>query len=308
MRSISGAEIEHFRTYGFVRLKAMIAEEEIARLRGALDLAVRTFDRSPAGCDLTAIARQAKSLRARSGQQVAGPLGGDLGKALRDAGRDVLKETYEESRGRALLDFNTGLRVPALRQFALRPELPRIAAILLDVPGVRFYDDILVCKEAGALERCAVHQDGSFLHIDSMRGCTFWVFIDPVRDGRGAVGYVPSSHKWGDVFKPNFLLSDLPCQDGEGADMPPIDPAPTEFGVQYMDLDPGDIVVHHMMTLTGCQGNRGITPARGFGFLYIDAASRFKRRAGINLPPAYAALTDGAALSDRLHPLAWAQT
>jgi ectoine hydroxylase-related dioxygenase (phytanoyl-CoA dioxygenase family) len=313
-RNLTGAEIEHFRQYGFVRLKHVIAEEEVARLQVAMTLAVDTFDLSPAGCDLTAFAETAVAYAAgasRGGRAVAdmGPFcATSLAEMLRISGAQPLVEKTSVQRrpGRSLVDVNVSARVPELSELALKSDLPRMAAALLDVPSVRLYDDLMCVKEAGAIERAAFHQNLSYLHIAGGTGCTFWIFVDPVRDGAGALGYVPASHKWGQLFKPNFLVSDLACPGSEGVDLPGIDAAPDAFGVQYVEADPGDVIVHHVQTVHGKQGNRGQKPCRGFAFRYVDAKARFQRRPGITLPGGYrGAPRNGMPLDDALHPMAW---
>lgn len=315
MRDLTAAELEHFRQYGFVRVKGAIAEEEIARLQAGMSVAVDTFELSSAGCDLTAFAESAVSYAATgtSGRMTAqaGPLcTASLGDALRRSGKRPLKEqtSIKQKGGRSLMDAFVSTRVRELRELALDSDLPRMAAAFLDVPSVRLYDDILCVKEPGAIERSAFHQDISYMHVGGDRGCTLWIFVDPVRDGAGALGYVPSSHKWGQIFKPNFLLSELTCPGAEGAELPDIDTAPDAFGVQYVDADPGDIIVHHVLTVCGKQGNRGAKPCRGFGLRYVDASLPFHRRAGVGLPPVYEhAVAEGSALDEAHHPIAWPQ-
>jgi ectoine hydroxylase-related dioxygenase (phytanoyl-CoA dioxygenase family) len=314
-RNLTGAEIEHFRQYGFVRLRNVIAEEEMARLQVAMGLAVDTFDLSPASCDLTAFAETASAYAAgRCAGLVpvgTGPFSSAaLGEQLRRCGTQPLTEKTSSRRrpGRSLVDSNVSQRVPELRDLALNTDLARIAAALIDVPSVRFYNDTMCVKEPGAIERTAFHQDLSYLHVDGDRGCTFWIFVDPVRDGGGALGYVPASHKWGQVYKPNFLVSELAFPGSEGVDLPGIDASPDAFGVQYVESNPGDVIAHDVLTVCGKQGNRAPNPCRGFALRYIDADLRFRRRRGIGLPAIYAnPPREGAALDDAVHPLAWPQ-
>jgi ectoine hydroxylase-related dioxygenase (phytanoyl-CoA dioxygenase family) len=280
-----------------------------------MTLAIDTFDLSPAGCDLTAFA-EAATTHAAGGTSVTPAADtcpfctASLGDLLRASGTQTLKEktAVKQRSGRSLIDYHVSLRVRELRNLALKTDLPRIAASLLDIPSVRLYDDLMCAKEPGAVERGAFHQDLSYLHVGGDRGCTFWIFVDPVRDGAGALGYVPASHKWREVFKPNFLVSDLACPGTEGADLPGIETSPDAFGVQYVDSDPGDVIAHHVLTVYGKQGNRGARPCRGFAFRYVDAALRFQRRPGILLPLAYEVpASDGSPLDDNIHPQAWPQ-
>jgi hypothetical protein len=313
IRNPTGSEIEHFRQYGFVRLKQILPEDEVAHLQRAMSLALDTFELSRDKVDLTELADTADHYRAAppAAAQRAGPMcDAALAECLRESGAHPLRDrpVARQPPGRSRLDFYASRRVPDLRKLALESDLPKIAAMLLDVRSVRFYQDVLCAKEPAAVERGAFHQDVSFLHVSGTRGVTFWMFIDPVRDGAGALGYVPSSQKWRQVFKPNFIISDIPCPGSEGAKLPPIDQAPEAFGVQYVEADPGDIVVHHALTVHGKQGNRSAHPCRGFALRYIDSAMRFQRRAGLALPSVYQTVPpDGSMLDDDLHPVAWSR-
>jgi ectoine hydroxylase-related dioxygenase (phytanoyl-CoA dioxygenase family) len=314
MRNLTGAEIDHFRQYGFVRLRQLIAEESMTRLTVAMSLAIDTFELSPSGCDLTAFAEDA-SAYAATGTSGRAPRPGPfcaaaLGEAMRRTGARPLsdKAIAKQRPGRSLFDLNASQRVPELRGLALDTDLPRIAAALIDTPAVRLYDDVMCVKEPGAIDRAAFHQDLSYLHVGGERGCVFWIFVDPVREGGGALGYVPASHKWKQEFKANFMVSDLACPGSEGADLPGIDASPEAFGVQYVESEPGDVIAHHVLTVYGKQGNRGTEPCRGFALRYVDADLPFKRRQGVALPAGMnAAPRDGSALDETRHPLAWPQ-
>lgn len=311
VRNITGAEIGHFRQYGFVLLKNILSEAAVAQLGEAMTAAVDGFADSPRGCDLTDFAAAASAAPAPKGhnRHTAAPFcEAPMGPALQAAGAHTLldRPVAKSPAGHSLLDGAVTRRVSALRTFAYEGDCPRIASGLLDVGQMRFFDDILCVKEAGAVERVAFHQDISYMAVDGESGCVFWTFVDPVREGRGAPGYIPGSHRWGQIFRPNFLLSDLPCPGSEGVPLPGIEASPEAFGVQYVEADPGDLIVHHALTVYGKQGNRGRRPVRGFGLRYVDADLKFRRRPGVVLTTDYRRPPrNGMALDDEVHPIVW---
>ena len=312
VRNVTGAEIEHFRQYGFVLLKRMIAPCALKRLDAAIEEAIATISTSAAHCDLTQLAEAAMRHARTEVEKCAngeGPFSpAVLGDALRRSAARPLEEIPKAGapRGHSLIDQFVSERVPALRKFALHDDLPRLAAAFLDIRAVRFFDDILCVRQAGAIERTAFHQDLSYLHLDGDRGCSFWMFLDPAREGAGALGYVPGSHRWGHLFKPNFLISEIACPGSEGTELPNIESEPEAFGVQYIETEPGDIVAHHFLTVHGKQGNRSPHPCRSFALRYVDAQTRIRRRPGLGMPPVYRRpMCDGDLLDNRIHPLAW---
>jgi hypothetical protein len=303
-RGLTGAEVEHFQQYGFARLKQVVPEDEIARLRDAADAALRAIKTSPTRCDLTEFARSGNV------EQACGPGGCAMSfeRAQSHDGRGLVVEELPAAgtMGHFLADCSLWRRSPALRALEMQGELPRMAAELLGARAVRLYDDRLMIKEPGTRERTAFHQDLSYFHVDGDRACVFSLFLDRARRGVGELGFVPSSHRWGQLFKPNFLISEVACPGSEGVDLPAIDAAPEAFGVQYVDVEPGDVLVHHALTLCGMRGNRGATPCRLFQFCYVDAGLHFRRRPGLAVSTLYdKPPLDGAPLDNAVHPVVW---
>lgn len=315
VRNVTAAEIKHFHQYGFVRLRALITPKHITRIRIGIDSAQASSAPNDSSIDLTQFAETARTYasegRCKSGQRTEDPFNPvALGEAFRKRGVRLFPDPgpRHKAHGRWLVDRNPSRHIPELSEFARNSELPYIAARLLNADAVRLYNDILCTKEANMPMRSAFHQDLSHLHIGGDKGCTFWLFIDPVREGSGAIGCVPGSHKWGQIFKPNFLVSDVALPGSEGAELPEIDTAPEAFGVQYIEADPGDVIVHHFLTLRCRQGNRSNQVSRVFGSRYVDANTRFRRRSGITPPmETRQAAREGAALDNALHPIVWSE-
>lgn len=117
------------------------------------------------------------------------------------------------------------------------------------------------------------------------------------------MGYIPGSHRWGQAFKPNIFVSTLPFPGSEGADMPPVEEKPETYGVEYVEVEPGDVVVHHFLTVHGSEGNRGDRTRSAFSLRYCDAEARYRHRAGAPPQPLHRQdMADGEALDDVIHP------
>jgi ectoine hydroxylase-related dioxygenase (phytanoyl-CoA dioxygenase family) len=88
--------------------------------------------------------------------------------------------------------------------------------------------------------------------------------------------------------------------------MPAIDKDPEAFGVRYIDVEPGDVLVHHFLTVHGSEGNRGTSARPAFSLRYCDAELRYRYRQGAPPQPLHRAGTkDGDALDDAIHPVVW---
>ena len=306
---VTPIEVGRFWRNGFVRLRGLLSPDELSRLQGAMADAIASFATSPNSYDLTAAADQVW----KAGETVSdqGSVQHDLDAlalAVRNSNLPRLVDRADDGapRGNFLLDTSVWRRVPALADFALNSRLPKIAATLLDVTQLRFYDDQIFVKEPGAVDRAAFHQDLSYFHLDGEAGCVFWIPLSDVRRGGGAMGYVPGSHRWGQLYKPNIFASALPFPGSAGLDMPAIDADPDEFGVEYVEADAGDVVVHHFLTIHGSEGNRGPTPRRAFSLRYCDADIRYRHRAGAPAQPLHHPdMADGDPLDDAIHPVAY---
>jgi len=299
-------DIVSFREHGFVKLRGLLAPHELDGLRAALEHAVTSLAQSPSAYDVTAAADWLWDDRAAlsTGQSVQHDLD-VLAQAVRRSNSSRLVDRPANgARGHFLLDTSVWRRVPALADFALTSVLPRLAAALLGCQSIRYYDDQLFVKQPGAVDRTAFHQDFPYFHLDRPAGCVFWIPLAKVAAGGGRMGYIPGSHRWGHAYRPNIFVSQLAFPGSEGPDLPPIDDNPGNYGVQYVDAEPGDVIVHHFLTVHGSEGNRSGSNRAAFSLRYCDAAVRYRRKPGAPPQPLHRAdMTDGDMLDPSIHPV-----
>jgi ectoine hydroxylase-related dioxygenase (phytanoyl-CoA dioxygenase family) len=306
---IAEEEKQQFQKKGFVRLRGLLTENDIASLRRASDHAVGTFQNSPNFYNVTkaADAFWDSSVADNDQGSVQHDLAG-LAKAVQHSKLPRLVDNADKvaARGSFFLDTSVWRRVPELADFALHGVLPAIASELLGVPAIRFHDDQLFIKEPGAVDRVAFHQDIPYLHLDGDQGCIFWVPLERVSAGGGRIGYIPGSHLWQQMFKPNIFVSAMPFPGSEGAEMPRIDGDPEKYGVEYVEMEPGDVLVHHFLAIHGSEGNKSTRPRRAFSLRYCDAAVKYRHRPGApNQPLHRQDAKDGDLLDSTIHPVVW---
>ena len=305
---LTDAQRRHFSEYGYIRLKGVLTADEVAMLRQAMARAQGSFDRSPNSYNVTVAA---DSIWSRDTVGDQGSVQHDLAAlaaAIRASDLPRLADSPAEGtkRGNFLLDTGVWRRVPELAKFALGEKLAGISASLLDVPCVRFYDDQMFIKEPGAVDRAAFHQDVPYFHLGGDCGCVFWIPLNSVKAGGGRVGYIPGSHRWHKMFKANVFVSELPFPGAEGEDMPKIEANPDAYGVEYLEAEPGDVLVHHFLTVHGSEGNRSNTLRAAFSLRYCDAEIRYRRRPGAPAQPLHKPdMKDGDPLDDDIHPIVW---
>jgi ectoine hydroxylase-related dioxygenase (phytanoyl-CoA dioxygenase family) len=311
-RAPSAAEIDQFQASGYVKLEGFLSADQVTALRDAVKVGVDSLAASPNSYNVTAAADALWGAAATYKNETSTQHDlGALARAIAESDLPRLVDAPREGqpRGSFLLDTGVWRRVPALAEFVLRSQLPGISAALLGLGAVRFFDDQIFVKEAGAVDRVAFHQDLTYFHLGGTAGCVFWIPLDPVREGGGRMGYVPGSHLWKKLFKPNIFASEIPFPGSEGLDMPNIDADPAAFGVDYLAAVPGDVLVHHLLTIHGSEGNCGSTQRRAISLRYIDAAMCYRHRPGAPPQPLHRAdAADGDPLDASIHPLVWPPT
>jgi ectoine hydroxylase-related dioxygenase (phytanoyl-CoA dioxygenase family) len=298
----------YFSEYGYVRLKGVLTADEVAMLRQAMARAQSSLQFSPNTYNVTVAADSVWNQQAVDHQGSFKHHLAALAAAIRASNlpRLVDPPTDNGTRGNFLLDTGVWRRVPELAKFALGDKLAGFSARLLDVPCVRYYDDQMFIKEAGAVDRAAFHQDLPYFHLDGDCGCVFWIPLNSVRAGGGRMGYIPGSHRWHKMFKANVLFSELPFPGAEGEDMPKIEANPEAYGVQYLEAEPGDVLVHHFLTVHGSEGNRSDTLRAAFALCYCDAKIRYRHRPGAPTQPLHKpGMKDADPLDGDIHPIVW---
>jgi ectoine hydroxylase-related dioxygenase (phytanoyl-CoA dioxygenase family) len=147
------------------------------------------------------------------------------------------------------------------RDWAMHSPMARIAARMMDAKEVRlFYDQVFV-KEPQTAEMTDWHQDLPFWPLQGEDILSIWVALTPVSHENSAVEYIAGSHKWG-----KFYAAAIPDKDPRfKSDLEPCPNFSQEKGnPQYRflswELQPGDCVLHHPLTVHGAEGN--FSPSR----------------------------------------------
>jgi ectoine hydroxylase-related dioxygenase (phytanoyl-CoA dioxygenase family) len=295
---------------GVVCLRGIVPPEWVEQLRAAIDEAIRTLKSSPAGYDLTSI-RQAietenlESLTKDSGGQYN--LVGLATTVLQSKTPILLDENVKPqgSPGRFVLDTGVAARIRGFREFTQKGPGPEIAAALMSASKVNFYDDQIFVKEPGTRERTAYHQDGPYFHLEGDQICTQWVPVDVVPH-EVSLRYVRGSHRWGKQFQPNVFLSQMAFPGSEGNPLPDIEGNEDEYDLIAFDVEPGDVVVHHHLTIHGAPGNAHNRMRRAAGIRYCgdDVRYRYRPAAPQQLHHSHN-LRDGDVLDCDQFPVVW---
>ena len=275
VRTITQAEISSFALDGVVHLPGIVHKDWVDLLDSALKLMLREPQMF---ADLTA-------------------LGSDLNETQ---GLSVLADSDIKG-GRFLSGVDHWKEDENFAAFAKISPLPSIVAELMNSKKIYLYEDSVLIKEPGTAERTAFHQDLGYFHIEGNSICTVWTPLDDVSFETGGVAYLRSSHKDKKVFKPNWFVANEPLPGTEGNDLPNIEIGEERFDLIQFDTKPGDLVVHHALTLHGAGANNSTSRnRRAVSVRYCGDGSTYKIRPGAPKKPHHENMRTGDPVVD--HP------
>lgn len=205
-------------------------------------------------------------------------------------------------------DFCNWQRLPPMERFIRESGVAAVAAELMGSTTVRLYHDHVLVKEPGTRQRTPWHQDQPYYNVDGRQNVSMWLPVDPVPRS-STLEFVAGSHR-GEWYTPRSFLDDRATWFPEGtlADLPDIDGRPDDFTILGWELEPGDAVFFHMLTLHAAGGvdgphRRRVLSVRFLGDDIVHAPRRWATS------PEFPGLTDevpaGAPMDHPLFPLLW---
>lgn len=148
---------------------------------------------------------------------------------------------------------------------------PEVAARLMQAERVRFFYDQLFIKAPGTAAPTPWHNDLPFWPFRGNDLISLWIALTPVSVATSGVQYVAGSHRWNTMFRavtpdhdPRFMDASMPlCPDyGDGSH--------DEVRLLDWDMQPGDVLCHHPLTVHGAAGNASQTQWRiGLSIRYL---------------------------------------
>jgi ectoine hydroxylase-related dioxygenase (phytanoyl-CoA dioxygenase family) len=194
------------------------------------------------------------------------------------------------------------------RDWVMNSPMPLIAARMLHANEVRvFYDQVFV-KEPQTAEMTDWHQDLPFWPMRGSDILSIWVALTPVNQENSAVEYIAGSHKWG-----KFYAAVTPDKDAKFKSELELCPnyskekGNPKYRFLSFDLQPGDCVLHHPLTVHGAEGN--FSPSRrrvGISTRYFGRDCQWDPRPATMKITGDPVLQPGARPEDdNVFPVAW---
>ena len=148
---------------------------------------------------------------------------------------------------------------PGFHDVLWNPAFVMAASQLLGDTSVRFWHDQLFCKPAHHGGVVAWHQDYSYwTRTKPMQHLTCWTGLDDASTENGCLYYVPGSHRWGLLDKPEL------AGDMEGLMDYLTEEQKAEFKPVSIEMKKGHATFHHPLMVHGSYENKSNRSRRAF--------------------------------------------
>ena len=208
--------------------------------------------------------------------------------------------------GRFFEDFCTWQQIPQFERFIRESPAAGIAGELMGADRVRLFHDHVLVKEPGTRQPTPWHQDQPYYNIEGRMTCSMWMPVDRV-PRESTLEFVAGSHLGPWLMPRTFMDSEARWfPEGSLADLPDIDADRDSFPILGWELEPGDAVFFHMLTLHAAGGSE--TRRRAFSLRFMGDDVTHAPRAW-KTSPEFPGLTEqlpvGSAMDHPLFPLVW---
>jgi ectoine hydroxylase-related dioxygenase (phytanoyl-CoA dioxygenase family) len=194
------------------------------------------------------------------------------------------------------------------RRFIFESRIAEAGAMLMRSSIVRLYHDHMLSKAPGTTTRTPWHQDQPYYNVAGRQNVSLWIPVDPV-SRPSTLEFLAGSHR-GPWLMPRSFRDEQAKWFPEGslAEIPNIDAQRAAFPIIGWELEPGDVVCFHMLTLHAAAGvepgrNRRVFSVRLLGDDMVHAPRRWATS------PEFPGLTDelpaGVPMDHPLFPVLW---
>jgi ectoine hydroxylase-related dioxygenase (phytanoyl-CoA dioxygenase family) len=203
-------------------------------------------------------------------------------------------------------DFCNWQDNPHYRHFIVESPLAQVAARLMQSKTARLYHDHMLTKEPGTRQATPWHQDQPYYNIEGRQNISFWIPVDPVSRA-ATLEFVAGSHLGPWLMPRSFMDSQAKWfPEGSLADLPNVEANRAAFPILGWDLQPGDLVCFHMLTLHAAGGTdtrRRVFSVRFLGDDITHAPRRWKTSP--DFPGLIDELPAGSPMNHSLFPVIW---
>jgi ectoine hydroxylase-related dioxygenase (phytanoyl-CoA dioxygenase family) len=210
--------------------------------------------------------------------------------------------------GKFIEDFCQWQQNKFYQKIIFESPLAGIAGMLTHSQQIRLYHDHMLVKEPGTKQHTPWHQDQPYYNIEGKQNCSMWIPVDPVARS-ATLEFVAGSHL-GPWLMPRSFMDNQAKWFPEGtlAELPDITANRKHYPIIGWEMNPGDIVCFHMLTLHASAGVEGNQRRRVFSVRFMgDDITHAPRnwKTSPDFPGLIDKLPASAAMNHSLFPIVW---
>ena len=188
--------------------------------------------------------------------------------------------------GRFFGDYCNWKRIEEYHDFMFNSPAASLAAQLMQSKQARIFHEHVLVKEPGTDKITPWHHDQPYYCVDGRQVCSLWIPLDPVPI-ETCPEFIAGSHDWGRWFMPRkFTGIDYDHSDENLETIPDIGSHRDEYDIRSWDLQPGDAIAFHFLTVHGAPSNlSAVHRRRGFSARWLGDDAVYAQRTGQISPP-----------------------
>lgn len=161
----------------------------------------------------------------------------------------------EEDPGFFVEDFCNWQVNSHYRDFIFLSPIGMTAKLLMQSTNTRLYHDHMLVKEALTAQPTPWHQDQPYYNIEGRQNCSIWIAVDPIPRS-STLEFIAGSHLGPWLMPRSFMDNQAKWfPEGSLAELPDIEASRENYPIIGWEVEPGDVVCFHMLTLHASQGS-----------------------------------------------------
>ncbi len=159
------------------------------------------------------------------------------------------------------------------KRFAMKKKNIQLAKFFLN-SNPEFRKCEIFAKPAQTGMASPFHQDNYLWAIKNNNGITFWIALEKSNKKNGGLQYLSSSHKLGLLKHENSFMPGTSQKIGSSLYKKKL----SKLKKITPELKPGDMLIHHCLTVHGSNKNNSTKSRRGFTIQYKDEKSPYNKK------------------------------
>lgn len=156
-----------------------------------------------------------------------------------------------------------------IREYSTSKRLAEMAKRLTGSDSIRLFHDQALVKKPGPSAPSPWHQDQPYWPSKEPGMISCWMALDHVTIDRGAMQFVPGSHKWGEFDPVAFDGNSKSLKEMVGEEIR------AKWNAVPVELNPGDCTWHHGLTYHFTRANTTEQVRRAMVTIYIPEGVNF---------------------------------